>query len=175
MIKRKVVSSQYLRRLYITEERSIPDVAKAINVSRSVARRLLLDAGITLRSRADGIRAARAKLGKHLLDKRRSFTPQWKENIATSKRAHSEKHAAGVSHKASGYSEFTRGPDKGRGLHVVTMEKHIGRRLARDEVVHHIDGNPRNNDLNNLQLMTRAAHTSLHRRERAQGESHGKC
>jgi hypothetical protein len=32
------------------------------------------------------------------------------------------------------------------------MEKHLGRYLTKNEVVHHIDGNIKNNDINNLQL-----------------------
>lgn len=38
----------------------------------------------------------------------------------------------------------------------------IGRRLRKDEVVHHIDGNCLNNDLNNLELMTRKEHSKYH-------------
>ncbi len=52
------------------------------------------------------------------------------------------------------------------------MERHIGRRIAGNEVVHHVDGNPRNNVLDNLQLMTRSEHTRLHRQEK-NGDSHG--
>lgn len=41
----------------------------------------------------------------------------------------------------------------------------IGRELKQDEVVHHIDGNPRNNNPNNLQVMTRAEHMRYHMRQ----------
>jgi len=42
------------------------------------------------------------------------------------------------------------------------MESQFGRFLYDDEVVHHIDGNPTNNDLSNLQLMTLGEHVTLH-------------
>ena len=36
--------------------------------------------------------------------------------------------------------------------HRLVMEQHLGRYLLPTEVVHHIDGNPRNNDISNLRL-----------------------
>ena len=45
------------------------------------------------------------------------------------------------------------------------MESFIGRKLKNTEVVHHIDGDSTNNDIDNLALMTAAAHTRLHRYE----------
>lgn len=58
---------------------------------------------------------------------------------------------------------------KGSGLkyvleHRLVMEKKIGRYLKNDEVVHHIDGNPSNNSPENLQLMERGEHASMHAR-----------
>lgn len=38
--------------------------------------------------------------------------------------------------------------------------------LKRDYYVHHIDGNHSNNDLSNLQIVTRSEHTSIHNKER---------
>lgn len=45
---------------------------------------------------------------------------------------------------------------------IYVMEQHIGRRLLPGEVVHHIDGNKKNNDISNLRLMTNGEHTSHH-------------
>lgn len=54
--------------------------------------------------------------------------------------------------------------------HIYIMEKHIGRRLLNNEVVHHIDSNRSNNHIENLQLMTRSAHISLHHKGKKQTE-----
>jgi hypothetical protein len=43
------------------------------------------------------------------------------------------------------------------------MEHHLGRGLAASELVHHCDGNPHNNRLDNLMLVSRAEHTRLHK------------
>lgn len=50
-------------------------------------------------------------------------------------------------------------------MHRHIMEEHLGRGLTRDEVVHHIDGNPMNNDLSNLVVMSRSEHTKLHMKD----------
>jgi endogenous inhibitor of DNA gyrase (YacG/DUF329 family) len=42
------------------------------------------------------------------------------------------------------------------------MEKHLGRYLNDDEVVHHIDGDVTNNSIKNLQVLTRIAHARIH-------------
>lgn len=53
--------------------------------------------------------------------------------------------------------------------HILVMEEKIGRKLKfisklhkDNEVVHHIDFNKKNNDITNLQLMTRGEHSTLH-------------
>lgn len=50
----------------------------------------------------------------------------------------------------------------GRHEHRVVMEKIVGRKLSKDEVVHHIDGNKHNNDPSNLQLMSQSEHMRIH-------------
>jgi hypothetical protein len=51
--------------------------------------------------------------------------------------------------------------------HRVVAEKKIGRRLLRDEQVHHIDGNRQNNDPANLEVMPSARHHQAKHRTRA--------
>lgn len=54
--------------------------------------------------------------------------------------------------------------------HRYLMELQIGRKLTRDEVVHHINGDKLDNSIENLQLMTRSEHALHHMPERATNE-----
>lgn len=49
-----------------------------------------------------------------------------------------------------------------RDEHRIVMEKHIDRRLMANECVHHKDGNKRNNDISNLEILERSAHARHH-------------
>ena len=46
--------------------------------------------------------------------------------------------------------------------HRYIMEQYLGRKLTRDEVVHHKDGNKANNDIENLELTSLSEHTRQH-------------
>ena len=48
-------------------------------------------------------------------------------------------------------------------LHRLVMENRLGRHLASHEIVHHKDGNRKNNADGNLELTTRKGHTHFHR------------
>ena len=50
-----------------------------------------------------------------------------------------------------------------RPRHVLILEKVLGRRLFRNEVVHHIDGNTLNNHVDNLFVMTVSLHLTAHK------------
>lgn len=47
-------------------------------------------------------------------------------------------------------------------LHRYLMEQKIGRKLNFNEVVHHIDGNKLNNNIDNLEIISRGNHIKLH-------------
>lgn len=46
--------------------------------------------------------------------------------------------------------------------HRQIMEEHLGRKLGPDELVHHRNHNPFDNDLDNLEVLSHQAHSQLH-------------
>lgn len=145
---------------------SIPEVSAATGIPRSTIRFRLKKLG-ALRSREEGqaIAAKNGRKGGGVRGRPRVFTAEHCEAIRNSRRRWGDANAKGQSIKPSGYSEYTRGPYKGRLVHVVMMEKHIGRRLYRNECVHHINHDRQDNRIDNLRLMTVSEHARLHARE----------
>jgi hypothetical protein len=143
---------------------SIPEVHQATGIPLSTLRYRFAKAGV-LRSRSDGVRRAakKGKLGGGNRGKSVEFSQSHKDNISAARLAWGDRNAKGISLKPNGYVEYTRGKHKGRSVHVVSMEKRIGRRLRPDECVHHIDQNRSNNNDNNLALMTKSGHARHHR------------
>jgi hypothetical protein len=56
--------------------------------------------------------------------------------------------------------------DRGDGVFITRarkiMQDHLGRPLSLSEVVHHINGDPKDDRIENLQLMTRSEHMKHH-------------
>jgi hypothetical protein len=71
-----------------------------------------------------------------------------------------QRHNASISRGIRGAMQRHSGNGKsyvkliGRHMHRRAMESSIGRKLTSDEIVHHIDGNKRNNAQDNLQIVS---------------------
>lgn len=155
-------------RLYVEEGMSLPQIGARLGIPPSTVRLNLLRRGVTLRTRADAVRAALSARPSPAKGKQRPpRSDSWKSNLRQSRQAWADANALGHRITSSGYVEFTRGPNKGRCEHVVNMEQSIGRPLAPNEVVHHVNGIKTDNRLDNLALMDRDEHTRLHRILRA--------
>jgi hypothetical protein len=66
---------------------------------------------------------------------------------------------------------FIQRDGKKRALHRVIVEEREGRRLRSDEIVHHQDHNPLNNDPRNLVILSRSEHQRLHARKNKAGRN----
>lgn len=128
------------------------------------------------------------KRGGRILEKTccvcgRSFTRPWKQRraVVCSRRCRGIKNAAMFRNwpqdirdkcaaSARKRGDECRGTGKkhpyvkrgNRHEHRVVVEGILGRRLGPDEIVHHKDGNAKNNNPDNLQLTTRKEHIAIH-------------
>lgn len=130
---------RYLRSEY-EKGRSINDISTEFNISVSGLRKYFIKYGIQRRGNTD------------FFKNNPSANPNWRGGV----------------HLHEGYITVycPNHPNTMHGKcvyeHQLVMEKHIGRYLKKGEVVHHIDGNKSNNDINNLLLLTNSDHAKLH-------------
>lgn len=61
-------------------------------------------------------------------------------------------------HINNGYRRYHSGPNRGKYVHRVRKEKELGRKLKKDEDVHHRDRRKLNNKIVNLQVLGKSFH-----------------
>lgn len=159
---------------YDTGQFTIKELAKKHGVSVGKMYYLLRDAGCVFiaKHRHSMSAEARRKIGK--AHKGKKITEEQRRAISAKNSCnynglngygHTKKQNMGYvlvyvpkhprAHK-DGYVQF----------HTVIMERHIGRYLAESEVVHHINHDKTDNRIENLRLMDKKEHMSMHMKER---------
>jgi hypothetical protein len=141
------------------------EVSVLTGIPRSTVYVRLRRSGIT-RDRKESQALAASKGRKTHIKTGWHHSEETKRKMSEAKKKYWEGKSKGVTLKPSGYYEITTGKNKGRSVHVVLMEQKIGRRIYSHECVHHKDGDRSNNDIENLELMTKSGHTRLHATER---------
>ena len=110
---------------------TIGEIVKAVGTNRESVRKYLLKRYTPKQKRAIVLRNFKQPKGKD--------SPNWKGGREVTK---------------AGYIRLWISKDERVLEHRLVMEKHLGRRLNRDEVVHHINGDNADNRIENLRLTT---------------------
>jgi len=153
--------NELLAILYLDELKSIPDITRITGISRSTVRLRLIQSGVKMRDPVSALRLHPEKLGTG--DRSNiNRTEEWNNKISIGKLKSADINAAGISLKPNGYYEITRGVNKGKGLHVVIIEEHVGHEVPKGYIVHHINGIKTDNAIENLELMSRSEHSRIH-------------
>ena len=99
-------------------------------------------------------------------------TPEIREQIRLSKLGEKNpRWNGGIIITSQGYKKIIKDNKKGRTNYILehrkVMEEYLRRKLKKEEVVHHIDGNTLNNNINNLMLFSNVGkHTKFHHDKR---------
>lgn len=161
--KRPKIERNELEDMYSVREMSLSEIAKMTGFSRSVVSRLVIKYNIPTRSYQDGFELYYRKHPDARSQIKHPLTPEHKAKLLEGSRHYKEtmpKKRVRVNEK--GYLIYTCGNKKGRPVHRVIMEEYLGRKLSRDECVHHINGDKLDNRIENLQILSRGEHTTIH-------------
>jgi hypothetical protein len=166
----KEISKEILYRFYIEEKRPMKEVSKMLNIAVGTVHKYLHKYQIETRDihycdkyRRKKTKEARARISK--MHKGKKLSEETKNKISESHKLTSAGHEK---LRADGYIGVYypnhSSADKSGYImkHRLIMGKHINRELLKTEVVHHINGNRKDNHLENLKLMTFVEHAKLH-------------
>ena len=161
--------------LYVAQGKPMYKIADELGVAIGSVYNYLKKYEIATRKHEDTFTMKGRKLSKEQCEaiskrnKGRSMSAETKAKMAESHRVH------GIGHqkvRTDGYISIYF-PDHPKSTkdgyimeHILVIENHIGRHLHDDECVHHKNRNRSDNRIENLMLMTKSEHMSLHAKER---------
>ena len=165
----KVIDAQQLYRLYVVEGKPMHTVAKIMKLSVGKIYKELTNRNFPKRPRYQGMKGLRhTEENKKIIgDKHRGKTVSADTRVKMAE-AHLKKGIGAKKKRTDGYTtirfvDHPRSTKDGYVLeHILVMEAVLGRWLREDECVHHINGKRDDNRKENLAVMTKKEHMSLH-------------
>ncbi len=97
--------------------------------------------------------------GKHKNHRRGSSHPKWNESKITTTDGY-VKIRVGVGHPLADSNGYC-------CEHILIMTTFMGRQLKKDEIVHHINGDKKDNRIDNLKIISRSEHNAIHNKKKA--------
>ncbi len=174
-----------LRKLYLDERMTMKEIGEVLGVGAVAIYYRLKKFGIPTRDRhdhptSDKVRENARRVGRGRKGTKQTAEAKRKMSDAKKGRMLNPSEYGGHTKNRSGYVYVynpTHPHCSSDGYvmeHRLVIEQYIGRHLKKDESVHHINRNRKDNRLENLQLMTRSEHAKLHaemKRNLRKGES----
>lgn len=171
----KCVDESVLRKKYIDEQKSIKTISKELGVSAGCVFNHMKKYGIEARDQKSTFNFRGKKHSEDVLEiiskthKGKVLSDETKRKMSASKKV------GGIGHKkkrSDGYI-YVYFPDHPKSSkdgyimeHILVIEALHGRHLNEDECVHHINHVRHDNRKENLKLMTKHDHMSMHSKER---------
>lgn len=155
-IEKAYMNEEWLRQKYCEEQLSSLDIAELTNVSKRTVLRWLDNYGIERRESTEITGRTRRKISNLASNRSGDKTSRWNGGIANRQ---GYRHVLIPDHPnaVGGYV----------AEHRLVMEFILGRLLSEEEVVHHRDGNPKNNLSSNLFLFPSGGlHAKFHQYKR---------
>lgn len=157
--------------MYVVSEMPMWKIADNVNIAVGTVYNVLKRNGITSRKDTGGVRkhTEESKLKISIAQKGKTVSEETKKKISESRKMHQCGHKKNRcdGYIALYYPDYPSSSKDGYVMeHIYIMEQSIGRKLNDDEVVHHINKIKNDNRIENLMVMTKHDHMSMHMKER---------